>query len=153
MKSVQIRSFSGPYFPAFGLSISPYSVRMRENNNSVFGHFSCSARYRLFCPTVKLRKLQRKTNYTWQNENALAAQLVIYITSFQQRVMFLFIFKTMPQVLFLLVKDHALSKVITQIRAFSLNLSTSNQNFKTTKYSLKRSFKKEKENPKKKKKN
>ena len=59
--------FSGPYFPAFGLSISPYSVRMRENNNSVFGHFSCSARYRLFCPTVKLRKLQRKTNYTWQN--------------------------------------------------------------------------------------
>ena len=39
VKSVRIRSFSGPYFPAFGLNterysvlcISPYSVRMREN--------------------------------------------------------------------------------------------------------------------------
>ena len=52
--------FSGPYFPAFGLRISPYSVRMRENRdwkktlqgydqkrkrnrkNSVFGHVSRS---------------------------------------------------------------------------------------------------------------
>ena len=25
--------FSGPYFPAFGRSISPYSVRMRENTD------------------------------------------------------------------------------------------------------------------------
>ena len=25
--------FSGPYFPAFGLRISPYSVRMRENTD------------------------------------------------------------------------------------------------------------------------
>ena len=37
MKSVQIPIFSGPYFPAFGLntesSISPYSVRMRENTD------------------------------------------------------------------------------------------------------------------------
>ena len=48
MKSVRIRSYSGPYFPAFGLNtkeilrISPYSVRMRENgeqNNSEYGHF------------------------------------------------------------------------------------------------------------------
>ena len=37
--------FSGPYFPAFRLRISPYSVRMQENTdqkNSVFGHFSRS---------------------------------------------------------------------------------------------------------------
>ena len=38
VKSVRIRSFSGPYFPAFGLnterkSISPYSVGMRENTD------------------------------------------------------------------------------------------------------------------------
>ena len=53
VKSVRIRSFSGPYFPAFGLNterysvlcISPYSVRMRENTeqkNSEYGHFSRS---------------------------------------------------------------------------------------------------------------
>ena len=37
--------FSGQYFPAFGLSKSPYSVQMRENTdqkNSVFEHFSRS---------------------------------------------------------------------------------------------------------------
>ena len=47
MKSVVIRSYSVPHFPAFGLNteryrISPYSVRMRENteqNNSEYGHF------------------------------------------------------------------------------------------------------------------
>ena len=55
VKSVPIRSYSGPYFPAFRRnskryflslrSISPYSVRMRENtdeNNSEYGHFSHS---------------------------------------------------------------------------------------------------------------
>ena len=48
VKSVGIRSYSGPYFPAFGLnterirSTSPYLVRMWENtvqNNSGYGHF------------------------------------------------------------------------------------------------------------------
>ena len=47
LKSVRIRSHSGPHFPVFGLNrerdrISPYSVRMRENadqNNSEHGHF------------------------------------------------------------------------------------------------------------------
>ena len=50
VKSIRIRSYSGPYFPEFGLnterySISPYSVWMRENeyqNNSEYGHFSRS---------------------------------------------------------------------------------------------------------------
>ena len=51
MKNVRIRSYSGPYFPAFGLktlnrsAFSPYSVRMRENadrNNSERGHFLCN---------------------------------------------------------------------------------------------------------------
>ena len=46
-ESVHIPSFSGAYFPAFGLNlcISPYSVRMRENmdqENSEYGHFSRS---------------------------------------------------------------------------------------------------------------
>ena len=46
MKSVRIRSYSGPHLPAFELNtercISPYSVRMRENvgqNNFECGHF------------------------------------------------------------------------------------------------------------------
>ena len=45
-KNVRIWSYSGPHFPAFelniSLSISPYSVRKRENtdqNNSEYGHF------------------------------------------------------------------------------------------------------------------
>ena len=50
IKSVRIRSYSGPHFPAFELNterlrISPYSVRMRENadqTNSKYRHFSCS---------------------------------------------------------------------------------------------------------------
>ena len=45
MKSVRIQSFSGPYFPAFGLNTSPYLVRIRENTdqqNSEYGHFSRS---------------------------------------------------------------------------------------------------------------
>ena len=47
VKSVRIRRFSDPYFPAFGpiLRISLYSVLMRENTdqkNSEYGHFSCS---------------------------------------------------------------------------------------------------------------
>ena len=51
MKRVRIRSFSGSYFPAYGLNterysvrISPYLVRMRENTvqkNSEYEHFSC----------------------------------------------------------------------------------------------------------------
>ena len=51
VKSVHIRSYSGPHFPAFGLNTEryfvslriQYSVRMRENaeqNNSEYGHFS-----------------------------------------------------------------------------------------------------------------
>ena len=39
--------------------------------------------------------------------------------------------------------------MITQIRTFSLNLGTSNKNFKATKYSLERSFQKEQESQKK----
>ena len=46
VKSVGIRSYSGSYFPAFGLSMERYrvslhSVQMRENadqNNSEYGH-------------------------------------------------------------------------------------------------------------------
>ena len=52
VKSLRIRSCSGPHFPALRLNtereilrISPYSVRMRENvdqDNSEYGHFSRS---------------------------------------------------------------------------------------------------------------
>ena len=45
VKSACIWSYSGPHFPVFRLnmeSISPYSIRIRENanqNNSEYGHF------------------------------------------------------------------------------------------------------------------
>ena len=46
MKSVRIRSFSGPHLPAFGLNTERYSVQVRENTpqkNSEYGQFSRSA--------------------------------------------------------------------------------------------------------------
>ena len=52
VKSVRIRSYSGPHFPAVALNteiskrISSYSVLMRENteqSNSEYGHFSHTA--------------------------------------------------------------------------------------------------------------
>ena len=48
VKSVRIPSFSGPYFLAFGLSISPYSVWMWENTdqkNCEYGHILRSVSY------------------------------------------------------------------------------------------------------------
>ena len=42
VKSIRIRSYSGPHIWSFILHISPYSVRMRENadqNNSKYVHF------------------------------------------------------------------------------------------------------------------
>ena len=47
VKSVRIRSFSGHYFPAFGLNTERYSVWMRENKdqkNFEYGHFSRSVK-------------------------------------------------------------------------------------------------------------
>ena len=62
VKIVQIRSFSGPYFPPFELGDllrkSPYSVQTRENTdqkNSVFGHISHSDS--LLCSIFWLMKL------------------------------------------------------------------------------------------------
>ena len=46
VKSVHIRSYFGPHFPAFGLN----TVRMRENtdqNNSEYGHFIRSDIHRI----------------------------------------------------------------------------------------------------------
>ena len=55
-KNVRIRGYSGLHFPALELnmkrqSISPYSIRMRENtdqNNSDYGHFSRVSPYFIF---------------------------------------------------------------------------------------------------------
>ena len=63
--------------------------------------------------TVKLRKTQRKTNYTWENENSLDSLASNIIT------------------------------VITQIVTFFLNLGTTKKNVKKNKYSPERSFRKE----------
>ena len=45
-KYARFRSFSGPYFPAFGLMTERYSVLRKNTNqkNSEYGHFSRSAR-------------------------------------------------------------------------------------------------------------
>ena len=51
VKSVPMRSFSGPYFPAFYLNMERYSVSLHiqsecgkktDKKNSKYGHFSCS---------------------------------------------------------------------------------------------------------------
>ena len=42
VKSFRIRSYSGPYFPAFGLNTERYAA-LRENTdqkNSEYGHFT-----------------------------------------------------------------------------------------------------------------
>ena len=64
VKSARIQSCSGPPFPAFGLnterygvSISPYSVRMRENadqKNSEYGQFSRSETPEQFHRWIKI---------------------------------------------------------------------------------------------------
>ena len=54
MESAQILSFSGPYFPVFGLNTEIYGVnlpiqseyrKVRTKKNSVFRHFSYSERF------------------------------------------------------------------------------------------------------------
>ena len=51
VKSVQVRSYSGPYFPIFGLDTEIFAVnvfiqseygKIQTRKNSVFGHFSRS---------------------------------------------------------------------------------------------------------------
>ena len=43
LKSVRIRSYSGPCFPAFGLNAERYGVmRDTDQNNSEYAHFSRS---------------------------------------------------------------------------------------------------------------
>ena len=57
VKSVRIRSYSGPYFLAFGLNAEIYSVRMRGNadqNNS---------EYVLFCHFTQQNLIYRKCFY------------------------------------------------------------------------------------------
>ena len=41
--------FSGPHFPVFGLNIGKYG----PEKNSLFGHFSCSAKFPFYFPRLK----------------------------------------------------------------------------------------------------
>ena len=55
VKSVRSRSFSGPYFPAFGLNTGK-SIRMWENTDekkSEYGHFSRSESINSFMHNVE----------------------------------------------------------------------------------------------------
>ena len=69
VQSVRIRSYSGPYFPAFGQNTEryPYSVRMRENtnqNNSEYGHILRNDKF------LTLRNLEAEPKIKQQlNEN------------------------------------------------------------------------------------
>ena len=68
MESVRIQSFSGPYFPAFGLSMEIYRVNVRiqsklgentDQKNSEYGHFLRSIGFQipLDCLQVSLLTL------------------------------------------------------------------------------------------------
>ena len=70
VKSVQIRSFSGPYFPVFGLNTQIYSInfrieseyeKIRTRKSSIFGHFSCSARN-----IFTLQKIDILSLFSWR---------------------------------------------------------------------------------------
>ena len=69
VQSVRIRSYSGPYFSAFGQNTEryPYSVRMRENtnqNNSEYGHILRNDKF------LTLRNLEAEPKIKQQlNEN------------------------------------------------------------------------------------
>ena len=54
MKSVHIRTYSGPYFPAFELNTERHEVSLRiqpefgkiiDQNNNEYGHILCSANF------------------------------------------------------------------------------------------------------------
>ena len=65
VKNIRIRSYSGPYFPPFGLNterereirISPYSVQMRENTDlqipTLFTQSAVSSFFSVFNPYMK----------------------------------------------------------------------------------------------------
>ena len=83
---VQIRSFSGLYFPVFGLNTEIYSVnlciqseyeKIRTRKNSLFGQFSCSGMFKLqtnnklFCNLYTL---------SFVNSLNLSIYLFVYLT-------------------------------------------------------------------------
>ena len=72
---MRIRSYSGQHFLPFGLNtkilrICPYSVRMREKadqNNSEYGHFSCSVggpKKNFFELLVSISNVLMRPNFT-----------------------------------------------------------------------------------------
>ena len=66
VKSVRIRSFSGPYFPAFGLNTDGVSLLIQSEcgknsgyrktqKNSEYGHYSGSAALSLHSPILGIK--------------------------------------------------------------------------------------------------
>ena len=74
VKSVCIRSFTGPYFPTLGLNtekygVPPYSVRIRENTdqkNSKYGHFSRTWNYRDDWEPFQISMIELFCENMWQ---------------------------------------------------------------------------------------
>ena len=70
MKSLLIRSFSGPYFPAFWRSISPYSVRMRENASTLYmfhNRYFCHRNWSKWSTWIFLKRAHKlkSRSFTW----------------------------------------------------------------------------------------
>ena len=69
-KSVRIRSYSGPHFPAFWLNTERDEVQMRENvdqNNCECGHFLRSVcNLKIVCYNFVLTIIINKFYYYWQ---------------------------------------------------------------------------------------
>ena len=99
VKSVQIRSFSGPYFPAFGLNTERYSLslhiqsecgKIRTTKNSIFGRFSRSDciyfQIQLWSDTLLdfITSVYKRQSHVWlkHHENQLACMRTILGTIF-----------------------------------------------------------------------
>ena len=68
-KESKYRVISGPYFPTFELNTERYKVSLRiqseygkilTRNNSIFGHFLCSANAMNLTPHLPIVKIRRK---------------------------------------------------------------------------------------------
>ena len=100
VKSVRIRSYSGPYFPAYGQNTERYGVsqlylvQMRENadqNNSEYGHFSRSVNVSFFFLSDLGVTTLLALSYLWSSVN-FELPTVTYIKAIDTYFMVSFIF-------------------------------------------------------------
>ena len=100
--------------------------------------------------TVQLRKSQRETNYTLQNEHSIDSLASNFSYKQYLSICVIYFIHFWNYAANIVITCKSVGKrsctfitVIMQIRIFSLNLGISNKKFETTKYSLEKSFQKE----------